>query len=420
MSAESDASNNAILRSLLELAGEEGAQLAGGSGSGGVNSENVAQLLAAAIAQVGQSILAGSGQGTQAARGEGGVGGETATSSALQTLSSSPSENLPVNPLTTDLTASGDGAVFDLREAYESVPQASTLAITDADVVSTVEVSANGRPRPLCVKFPIELRKQIISMRKSGKLSKDIAKELKVSVSGVQKVWERFLATGMAHDRKPSSYAGRPRKSTYSQVRLHFPSFLSLSCHHCLFSLLLLCAPLFVKTIFSFVFQEVYSPGFDLQPTDDVFQCKPTMDFPMVFALFIFTPCICFFAPVTAYYINCMLSRCLFCILLYIFLLCSSPHGVCSHSLICPAHNWWGIPPNGGDVIITDESEVFTEGATVEIVETTPLPLPPPKSPKRKGTPAYRGRLLLKYNDVTLCNHPFRIACIVDNWGERA
>jgi hypothetical protein len=227
MSAESDASNNAILRSLLELAGEENAQLTGGIG--GVNSENVAQLLAAAIAQVGQSILAGSGQ---SARGVGGSEGGVATA-ALDQFSS---ENLPVNPVSADSTASGDAAVFDLREAYESVPQASTLAITDADVVSTVEVPANGKPRPLCVKFPIELRKQIISMRKSGKLSKDIAKELKVSVSGVQKVWERFLATGMAHDRKPSSYAGRPRKSTYSQ--------------------------------------EVYSPGFDLQPSDDVFPCK--------------------------------------------------------------------------------------------------------------------------------------------------
>lgn len=226
MAAENDASNNAILRSLLELAGEDSAVQLTACGSGGVNSENVAQLLAAAIAQVGQSILAGSGQ-TQPAGGdgestEGGVAGGT-TSSVLQTSSPS-SENLPVNPLSAVPAASGD-AVFDLREAYESVPQASTLAITDADVASTVEVAANGKPRPLCVKFPIELRKQIISMRKSGKLSKDIAKELKVSVSGVQKVWERFLATGMAHDRKPSSYAGRPRKSTYSQVSTILPLF---------------------------------------------------------------------------------------------------------------------------------------------------------------------------------------------------
>ena len=216
MTAEGDASNNAILRSLLELAGEESAQFAGGCG--GVNSENVAQLLAAAIAQVGQSILAGSGQpAAEGGETEGGVVGETALSLQLPPAST---ENFPVNPLSAISTASGD-TVFDLREAYESVPQASTLAITDADVVSTVEVAASEKPRPLCVKFPIELRKQIIAMRKGGKLSKDIAKELKVSVSGVQKVWERFLATGMAHDRKPSSYAGRPRKSTYSQVYIH-------------------------------------------------------------------------------------------------------------------------------------------------------------------------------------------------------
>ena len=48
------------------------------------------------------------------------------------------------------------------------------------------------------------------------------------------------------------------------------------------------------------------------------------------------------------------------------------------------------------DVIITEENEVFTEGATVEIVETTPLTISQPKSPKKKGAPPYRGRLLLK------------------------
>ena len=66
------------------------------------------------------------------------------------------------------------------------------------------------------------------------------------------------------------------------------------------------------------------------------------------------------------------------------------------------------IPPNS-DVIIADESEVFTEGATVEIVETTPLPAPQPMSPKRRGPPPYRGRLLLKlvisalFLSLTLC-----------------
>ena len=41
---------------------------------------------------------------------------------------------------------------------------------------------------------------------------RDIAKELGASVSGVQKVWERFLSTGTIGDRKPSLPVGRPRK----------------------------------------------------------------------------------------------------------------------------------------------------------------------------------------------------------------
>ena len=36
-------------------------------------------------------------------------------------------------------------------------------------------------------------------MRKEGRKYKAIAKELGVSVSGVQKVWERFLATLFTH-----------------------------------------------------------------------------------------------------------------------------------------------------------------------------------------------------------------------------
>lgn len=211
MTAEAETDNNAILRNLLEsLASEENAQLAGS------NSDNVAQLLAAAIAQVGHSILVG--QANQAVAAV--VSSESECRPPVERIDSvapGSSSNLPVNPQTANTS---DAAVFDIRDAYESVPQASTLAVQDANVVSTVEVPTTEKPRPLCIKFPIELRKQIISMRKQGKLSKDIAKELKVSVSGVQKVWERFLATGMAHDRKPSTYAGRPRKSTCSQVIL--------------------------------------------------------------------------------------------------------------------------------------------------------------------------------------------------------
>ena len=54
-------------------------------------------------------------------------------------------------------------------------------------------------------------------------------------------------------------------------------------------------------------------------------------------------------------------------------------------------------------VIITEDNEVFTEGAldmpgaTVEIVETSPMVTPKPKSAKKKGMPAYREELLLRY-----------------------
>lgn len=41
---------------------------------------------------------------------------------------------------------------------------------------------------------------------------RDIARELGASVSGVQKVWERFLSTGTIGDKKPSPTIGRPRK----------------------------------------------------------------------------------------------------------------------------------------------------------------------------------------------------------------
>ena len=213
MTAEAETDNNALLRNLLEtLASEENAQFAG------ANSENVAQLLAAAIAQVGHSILVGQGNQAIAAVVSGGPEGGVAVENVAVAdtgaiiVTSSSTDNIPVNP-------AGSEAVFDIREAYESVPTASALAAQDSNVISTVEIPTSEKARPLCVKFPLELRKQIISMRKEGRLSRDIAKELKVSVSGVQKVWERFLATGMAHDRKPSTYAGRPRKSTYSQVR---------------------------------------------------------------------------------------------------------------------------------------------------------------------------------------------------------
>ncbi len=81
------------------------------------------------------------------------------------------------------------------------------------------------RKKPICIKFPIELRKRIIAMRKEGKKCMEVAKELHISVSGAQKVWERFLATGMVHDKKPSTYAGRPRKYNQEQVCLSIYTF---------------------------------------------------------------------------------------------------------------------------------------------------------------------------------------------------
>ena len=100
--------------------------------------------------------------------------------------------------------------------------EAETTAISDVqrqyltpadNVESVVEVSGYSiDQRPIGVKFPSEVRKKIIAMRKEGLKCKDIAKDLGASVSGVQKVWERFLATGTIRDRKPSTYAGRPRK----------------------------------------------------------------------------------------------------------------------------------------------------------------------------------------------------------------
>ena len=102
----------------------------------------------------------------------------------------------------------------------------------------------------------------------------------------------------------------------------------------------------------------MYSPGLDLPTSDDVFPCKSKR-----------TGMLIQFS--TASHLD------------YVATPTSAPPTM------------GGVPPNG-DVIITDESEVFTEGATVEIVETTPLLTPQSKSPRRKGAPAYRGRLLLK------------------------
>lgn len=86
--------------------------------------------------------------------------------------------------------------------------------LTPAESVeTTVEVSGyTVDQRPIGVKFPAEVRRKIIAMRKEGLKCKDIAKGLGASVSGVQKVWERFLATGTIRDRKHGTHSGRPRR----------------------------------------------------------------------------------------------------------------------------------------------------------------------------------------------------------------
>ena len=215
---EAEADHSTVLRNLLEtLAGEEMPR-------SGANSENVAQLLAAAIAQVGQSILQVQGAQTSLLGGIQDPGEERM--GVDKDTGGSPAVNLDVNPQAAAATvheihdtASAPSTSTSTAPSTVTATETATSCPQITDVVSTVEVpTTTEKPRPLCIKFPIELRKRIIAMRKEGKLSKDIAKELKVSVSGVQKVWERFLATGMVHDRKPSTYAGRPRKSTYSQV----------------------------------------------------------------------------------------------------------------------------------------------------------------------------------------------------------
>ncbi len=121
--------------------------------------DNVAQLLAAAIAQAGHSNV------------------QVSLDHQSET-----NQDLDINSLVAEKTGSLD----------------------------QLKVISPNKQRGTCVKLPIKVRKQIIAMRKEGKKCREIAKELKASTSGVRKVWERFLATGMVHDLKPNS--GRPRK----------------------------------------------------------------------------------------------------------------------------------------------------------------------------------------------------------------
>ena len=170
-----DFDHNIVLRNLL--ANIQTGDKAGSSGT----TDCMAQLLAAAVAQFGNSSVAVSDSPEE----------PRISAVSVNEAEISSEQNLNFNP--EDTTAYGD------------------------DGVNVIDVPAAKR-KPLCVKFPVELRKRIIAMRKEGKKCVEVAKELHVSVSGAQKVWERFLATGTVHDRKPNTYAGRPRKYSQNQV----------------------------------------------------------------------------------------------------------------------------------------------------------------------------------------------------------
>ena len=101
---------------------------------------------------------------------------------------------------------SGEGGVSNDDVTYQEIDPVD-------NVDNTIEVpSSNEKQKTLGIKFSPDIRRKIINFRKGGKRYRDIAKELGASVSGVQKVWERFLMTGTIDDRKPSVPAGRPKK----------------------------------------------------------------------------------------------------------------------------------------------------------------------------------------------------------------
>lgn len=160
-----------------------------GSNSG-ENTDCMAQLLAAAVAQFGNGNSAVPSTSSRSSL-------EDASSVDSVSMDGVKTENLNFNPNSTE----------DVRPSSMNMAE------------NTVEVptGAGVKRKSLCVKFPVELRKRIIAMRKKGKKCVEVAKELQVSVSGAQKVWERFLATGTVHDRKPSTYAGRPKKYHQTQ-----------------------------------------------------------------------------------------------------------------------------------------------------------------------------------------------------------
>ena len=186
MATDGEVEQNALLRCIASVVAGTGTELSQGAGG------DVAQLIAAAMTQLGQNI-ANLQEGSELDESQNTISAESELSAGTHVHG----ENIPFNP---------EMARFEEED-------------TSVGGASSQDEEKPGKPKPICVKLSIEKRKRIIAMRKEGKKCKEIAKELGVSVSGAQKVWERFLATGKVHDRKPSEYAGRPRKSvTFSQV----------------------------------------------------------------------------------------------------------------------------------------------------------------------------------------------------------
>lgn len=194
MAADGEAEQNTLLRGIIAsvMAGT-GSELTQGVGG----TDTVAQLIAAAMTQLGQNIA--NLQATNQMLDES-EESETVVAMEQETISGTSNDDISFNPAVAEF----------VEEPF----------VGGASSQGQEKAATSKKSKPICVKLPIETRKRIIAMRKEGKKCNEIAKELKVSVSGAEKVWERFLATGKVHDRKPSEYAGRPRKAlAFVQVR---------------------------------------------------------------------------------------------------------------------------------------------------------------------------------------------------------
>ena len=188
MASEVELDQNVVLRNLLAtIQGNDG-------GSSGVQTDSVSQLLEAAAEQFGKNSM------------------DISATAAASDPTSSPSDS--------ELPCDQDGLHlgFNPEEAVTYSESVEEREFHEIGLENTVEVPTSIKKKATCIKIPIDFRKKIISMRKEGKKCVDVAKELHVSVSGAQKVWERFLATGNVHDRRPSTYAGRPRKYPRPEV----------------------------------------------------------------------------------------------------------------------------------------------------------------------------------------------------------